>query len=343
MICFMDKVIKSHPSSIFLEQAKITYPIICGAMYPCSNPELIAAVSEAGGLGIVQPLSLTYVHGYSFREGLKFIKSLTKKPFGINVIVEQSSPFYEKKAKEWVEIGLEEGCHFFITALGNPDWVVKRVKANKGFVYHDVTDKRWALKALDKSVDGLVCVNNRAGGHAGTKSSEELFCELSELDVPLICAGGIGNEQDILNAKRIGYSGVQMGTRFIATLECSEKDSYKQAILKAHETDIVLTEKVTGIPLSVINTPFVQATGTKAGPLARFLLKKRWTKHLIRLWYGLRSIRKFKKASLEGLSSKGYWQAGKSVQGIHSIEAAQSIVKRFGKIYLQSEKSESTS
>lgn len=313
----------------FTQQIGIEYPIICGAMYPCSNPELVAAVSEAGGIGIVQPLSLTYVHGYSFREGLKYIKKLTKKPFGINIIVEQSSRIYEQKAKEWVEIGLEEGCRFFITALGNPTWVVNKVKANNGFVYHDVTERKWALKAIDNGVDGLICVNNRAGGHAGAKSPEEMILELRDLGLPLICAGGVGSDHEFLNAIHLGYDGVQMGTRFIATLECAEKKSYKDAILNASEKDIVLTEKVTGIPLSVIRTPYVEAAGTKAGWLAKKLLQYRWTKRLVRLWYGLQSVRQFKKATLQGLSTRGYWQAGKSVENIHTIESAGAIVKRF--------------
>lgn len=301
-------------------------------MYPCSNPELIAAVSEAGGIGIVQPLSLTYVHGYSFRDGLRYIRSLTKKPFGINIIVEQSSRTYDEKSKEWVEIGLEEGCRFFITALGNPSWVVQNVKKHQGIIYHDVTERKWALKALENGVDGLICVNNRAGGHAGTKSPEELFHELNDLHMPLICAGGIGNEYECLRAIQMGYDGVQMGTRFIATKECAEKDSYKEAILKAEEKDIVLTEKVTGIPLSVIRTPYVEATGTKAGWLAKQLLKYRFTKRFVRLWYSLQAIRQFKKATLQGLSTKGYWQAGKSVETIHSIEPAGEIVKKFGEL-----------
>ncbi|MGK5595563.1 MAG: NAD(P)H-dependent flavin oxidoreductase [Parachlamydiaceae bacterium] len=328
----------STTNNLFLTQAGITYPIICGAMYPCSNPELIAAVSEAGGLGIVQPLSLTYVHGYSFREGLKYIKSLTTKPFGVNIIVEQSSRLYEKKAKEWLEISLEEGCRFFITALGNPDWVVKQVHQARGYVYHDVTEKKWAEKALDKGVNGLICVNNRAGGHAGAKTPAELLNELKEFKVPLICAGGVGSEEEFIEAIQMGYSGVQMGTRFIATFECAEKETYKQAILHANEKDIILTEKVTGIPLSVIKTPFVEATGTKASWLAKWLLKHRFTKRLVRLWYSLRSIRKFKKNTLEGLSSKSYWQAGKSVQHIHSIESAKTIIKRFGDRWMQVQK-----
>jgi nitronate monooxygenase len=78
-------------------QLGIELPIICGAMYPCSNPELVAAVSEAGGIGVIQPLSLVFVFKYDFREGLRYIKALTKKPIGLNVIVEKSSKTYEKR------------------------------------------------------------------------------------------------------------------------------------------------------------------------------------------------------------------------------------------------------
>ena len=203
----------------FTQQAGVQYPIICGAMYPCSNPELVAAASEAGGIGIVQPLSLVYVHGQkSFREGLRYIRSLTSKPFGINVIVEKSSRIYEKRMQEWVDVGLEEGCRFFITALGNPLWVVKKVKAAGGYVYHDVTERKWAIKALDNHVDGLICVNNRAGGHAGKLSPQEMWDQLHDLGVPLICAGGIGEPENFVEALKIGYAGVQMGTRFYRDL-----------------------------------------------------------------------------------------------------------------------------
>ena len=176
----------------FTEQAKVEYPIICGAMYPCSNPELVAAVSEAGGLGIVQPISMAYVHGYEFKEGLRKLRALTSKPYGMNIIVEKSSQIYENRMREWVDIALEEAAAFFITALGNPAWVVEKVKAAGGFVYHDVTERKWALKALEHKVDGLICVNNRAGGHAGKLSPQQLWDDLHDLGVPLICAGGVG-------------------------------------------------------------------------------------------------------------------------------------------------------
>ena len=90
-------------------QAGIAVPLLCGAMYPCSNPELVAAVSAAGGIGVVQPISLTYVHGHDFREGLRLIRRLTAKPIGMNALIEQSSKTYRDRMERWIGIALEEG------------------------------------------------------------------------------------------------------------------------------------------------------------------------------------------------------------------------------------------
>lgn len=322
-------MVKNSIQNAFTRQLGISYPIICGPMYPCSNPELVAAVSEAGGIGVVQPLSLTYVHGYDLREGLKKIKSLTSKPFGFNIIVEQSSSLYEERMRKSLDIALEEGCRFFITSLGNPKWVVDRVKPFCGIVYHDVTSRKWAEKALKSGVDGFICVNNRAGGHAGGRSIEEIYDDLKDLGLPLVCAGGVGDERDFIYALEIGYIAVQMGTRFIASVECSEYNEYKQAIVDASEKDIVLTERVTGIPLSVIRTPYVDKVGTKIGPIAALLFKYRLTKKWMRMWYGYWAVKKFKNFSQDGNTSKEYWQAGKSVSHINAIETVQSIINRF--------------
>ena len=161
-------------------------PLVCGAMYPCSNPELVAAVSEAGGIGVVQPISMMFVHGHDLREGLRLIRRLTDKPIGFNAIVEKSSRVYEDRMRRWVDVALEEGVRFFVTALGNPRWVVEKVHAMGGAVYHDVTNRKWAEKALEHDVDGLVCVNSRAGGHAGQLDPGRLMDELGPLGVPLI-------------------------------------------------------------------------------------------------------------------------------------------------------------
>jgi len=319
----------SLASEKFVSDLKITHPLICGAMYPCSNPELVAAVSKAGGIGIVQPLSFMYVHGHDLRKGLQLIKSITANPFGFNVLTEQSSKVYQDRMKAWVNIALEEGCRFFITALGNPKWIVEAAKPYNAVVYHDVTEKKWAQKAVDMGVHGLICVNNRAGGHAGTQSPQQLFAELSPLGLPLVCAGGVGDAETYKKMLEIGYAAVQMGTRFIATTECLAHPDYKQAILKASSKDIVLTEKLTGVPVSVINSTSVQKLGTKAGKFAKFLLKHPKLKHYMRLWYTINSFRTLKKASLKGLSYKDFWQAGKSVDGIKEIESAEVIVQRF--------------
>jgi nitronate monooxygenase len=310
-------------------QLGIEVPLICGAMYPCSNPELVAAVSEAGGIGVIQPLSLVYVHGHEFRAGLDLIRRLTAKPVGMNVIVERSSKVYEERMQRYVDLAIEGGIRFFVTSLGNPRWVVEKAHAVGGFVYHDVTERKWALKGLEAGVDGLIGVNNRAGGHAGPKSAEDLMTEMADLGVPLVCAGGIGTESDFVRALDLGYAAVQMGTRFIATTECTAPEEYKQAILAAGEKDIVLTERLTGVPVSVIRTPHIERMGTKAGPIGRFMLRGRKTKHWMRMVYSLQSVWKLKRSVTGSFSYKDYLQAGKSVAGIHEIEPAGEIVRRF--------------
>ncbi|HLT37899.1 MAG TPA: nitronate monooxygenase, partial [Enhygromyxa sp.] len=249
-------------SDTFLRHTGARVPLICGAMYPCSNPELIAAVAAAGAMAIVQPISLIYAHGRELREGLREIKRVSSNPIGFNrseaevedrtarrapaeragreaaaigfnAIVEQSSKVYEDRMRKWIDIALDEGIRFFVTALGNPRWVVERVHRVGGVVYHDVTERKWALKALDGGVDGLICVNNRAGGHAGTLDPRTVHQSLADLGVPLVCAGGIGDERGFVEALELGYAAVQLGTRFIATRECSAHADYKQAILAA--------------------------------------------------------------------------------------------------------------
>lgn len=309
--------------------AAVEVPLICGAMYPCSNPELVAAVSEAGGIGIVQPLSLTYVHGHDFREGLRLIRRLTAKPVGMNALIERGSRIYQERMRAWIDVALDEGIRFFVTSLGNPRWVVDRVAAAGGVVYHDVTERKWAEKALAGGVHGLIAVNDRAGGHAGPKTAEQLLGELRDLGVPVVCAGGIGEPAQFVAALRAGYAGAQLGTRFIATPECTAHADYKQAIIDADADDIVLTERVSGVPLAVIRNAYVERVGTRAGPIARWMLRGRRTKHWMRTLYAIRSVMQLKRASLRGASSADFWQAGKSVAAIHAVEPAGSIVRRF--------------
>ena len=176
---------------------------------------------------------------------------------------------------------------------------------------------------------GLIAVNDRAGGHAGPKSAEKLVEELSPLGLPLVCAGGIGTPEQFRDALRMGYAGAQLGTRFIATAECNAHPDYKQAIVNATSSNIVLTERLTGVPVAVINNDYVRHLGTRAGPIARWMLRGRRTKHWMRTIYALKSLYRLKKDLHRGRGAEEYWQAGKSVDGIQGIEPVGDIVRKF--------------
>lgn len=311
-------------SQEIIQQLGIQYPIIGGAMYPCSNPELVAAISQAGGIGIVQPISLTYVHGYDFRKGLQYIRKLTNKPIGMNVLIEKSSKKYHQRMSEWIDIALEEDIRFFVTSLGKPDWVVNKVHLKGGLVYHDVTEKRWAEIGIKCGVDGLICVNNRAGGHAGNLSAKTLYQDLKQFNVPLVCAGGISEQQQVSETLDMGYGACQLGTRFIASSECSASNGYKQAIIDAQEKDIVLTERLTGVPVSVIKTSNLKVHPNK---LVQKLLQLNQTKRWIRMFYSLKALWSLKKSFHNTSEKQDFWQAGKSVAHITKVESCSEIIQ----------------
>ncbi|MCW8936173.1 MAG: nitronate monooxygenase [Gammaproteobacteria bacterium] len=316
-------------SNLFLKHTGIEHPIICGPMYPCSNPELVAAVSNAGGIGIIQPISLTYVHGYDFESGIKYIKSLTDKPVGMNLLIEKGSKKYHQRMQVWLDKALEMDIKFFITSLGKPDWVVEAAHKAGAYVYHDVTEAKWAHKATDVGVDGLIAVNNKAGGHAGTYLDNDLLLQLQSFELPVVCAGGIGDAEAYRHALKLGYQAVQMGTRFIASEECSAHISYKQAIINSQASDIVLSERITGVPVSVINTPYIQRQGLKPNLLESWMLNNEKFKHFMRTIMALKSLRSLKHALLDQTGDVDYWQAGKSVETINSILPVKDIINQF--------------
>ena len=301
-------------------------------MYPCSNPELVAAAANGGGMSIIQPVSLTGAHGFDkpdlnqgLSEGIRYIRTLTDKPIGFNALIEKGSEKYLRRMSEWIEIALDEGIRFFVTSLGKPDWVCDMVHARGGFVYHDVTTRYHAEKGVDCGVDGLICVNNRAGGHLGTDSMDKMYRDLEDLGLPMVCAGGIGSEIELKDAMGVGYDGVQMGTRFIATSECSMPDGYKEAIVRSGEDDIDWTTKLTGIPVSVIKTP---RHSRENNWLIRKLLSGRF-KHRTRWLMNEISFRRWGKMT-KNTQSSDIWSAGKSVETIRSVESATTVMRSLG-------------
>jgi nitronate monooxygenase len=272
---------------------------------------------------------MTYVHGHDFRAGLRLIRATTDRPFGMNALIEKSSKAYADRVAQWIDVALDEGVRFFITSLGNPRWVVDQVAAAGALVYHDVTDRRWAAKAIDGGVHGLIGVNSLAGGHPGRLAPEQLLEAVGDFGVPVICAGGVGDPATFRAMLNLGYDGVQMGTRFIATSECRASREYKQAIVEANPSDIVLTERLTGIPVAVIRNDYIGRLGTRANPIARLMLRHRRTKYLMRRIYHLLSRRRLKHSSLTAKGAREYWQAGKSVAGIASVMLAGDAVRAF--------------
>lgn len=312
----------------FLSDTGAKKPIICGPMYPGSNPELVAAVSDSGGFGVVQPVALTSLYGHDFREGLQLIKQLTDKPFGVNfTIFGGANKKYHEQMKQWMEISIEEGIKFFLTSLGKPDSVVKTAKEHGIKVYHDVPNKKVALAMRDSGVDGLNCINWRGGGQTGIQAAEQFMEELHDIDIPLICAGGVGNATDFKQALKLGYAGVQMGTRFLATNECIITDAYKQAIVDSAEDDIVWTNKIAGNNSSVIKTDDIMKGGLQTGPVINYMLRKPSLKKYARMWLMSKGIRNYSKTAFN--DDVKFWQAGKGLGNIKSVESVADVMKKF--------------
>jgi len=312
----------------FLEDTGATVPVICGPMYPGSNPELIAAVSDAGGFGVVQPVSMTALYGHDFREGLQLIKKLTDKPFGINfTIFGGANQKYHEQMQKWMEISIEEGVKFFLTSLGKPTEIVKIAHQNGIKVYHDVPNKKVALAMRDLGVDGINCINWRGGGQTGTQSAEKFIEELHDIEIPLICAGGVGNADDLQKILDMGYAGAQIGTRFLATHECKVSNAYKQAIVDAEEKDIVWTNKIAGNNSSMIKTDDIMKGGLRTGPIITYMLKHDKLKKYARMYLMSKGLKKYNKAAFD--DSVKYWQAGKGVGNINSILSAADVVHAF--------------
>jgi nitronate monooxygenase len=319
--------------SAFTDQTQVELPITAGAMYPCGNPELVAAASAAGALGVVQPISFAYVHGKSLAEGLARVRDLTDKPIGFNALVEASSKTYEKRMARWIDEAIEAGVRFFVTALGNPRAVCERVHSVGGVVWHDVTEYRFASKAHDEGVDGLIAVNSAAGGHAGVRTLEDLYQELAPLKLPMLAAGGLAQPADLMRALDAGYSGIQMGTRFIASKECKVHPEYKRAIVDAKARDIVRTKRLSGVDVAIIRPDsWPEGDAKPPGEPGRFLswmLRHPRFKKYARSFLALKSLRDLKRSSLGGLGYKDVFQAGQSVESIQAVESVAEILAPF--------------
>jgi enoyl-[acyl-carrier protein] reductase II len=218
----------------------IQYPIMNAGMGRVALPKLVAAVSNAGGLGVLGCGSgapeLT-------RQYIREIRTLTDKPFAGN------APLALPNGRENVKVMLEEQVPIVNFSMGKGDWIVKAARAYGGKVMASVDSVKLAKSAQAQGVDAVVATGFEAAGHSGEVTTFVLIPRLREvLDIPIIAAGGIGNGAGIAGALALGASGVWMGTRFLYTKESPMHDNFKQIGLELDVMDTVRSDKFDGIP-----------------------------------------------------------------------------------------------
>lgn len=320
----------SHSHSISTEFTRLIgceFPIIAGPMFLVSNPELVTSVSEAGGVGGMP--SLNWRNPEEFRAAIRAVKAKTKKPFAVNLIVNQANP----RVAADLDVCVEEKVPLVITSLGNPKETIRKMHAIGSKVFCDVTNLAYATKVQELGADGVVAVSAGAGGHAGPISPLVLLPYLKKnIKIPIVAAGGIATGEQIAAALLLGASAVQIGTRFIATTESPVDSAYKQAILNSQPEDIVLTKKISGTPAAVIHTPYIEKQGLELNPIEAYLFKHPTTKKYMKMARAYMGSKLLEKA-VAGPTWKEVWSAGQGVGLIEDILPAAEVVQRLMKEY----------
>jgi len=300
----------------------IQYPIIQAPMFLVSNVAMVTEGMKAGIAGCIPALNYRTLD--QLREAIHELKAnkVEGGSFGFNLIVNKSNIKY----KEQLRVLCEEGCDFIITSLGSPEETINQAHKAGIKVFCDVTDLRFAKKVEQLGADAAIAVNNEAGGHRGNLSPQELTNQLSKaLTIPVISAGGVGCKADIDKMLSYGAEGVSVGSPFIASVEAGVTDEYKQACVDYGEKDIIMTERISGTPCTVINTPYVQKIGTKQTWLERILNKnkklKKWVK-MIRFSIGMKATENAAKKA----TYKTVWVAGPSIEHTKAILPIKDIV-----------------
>jgi enoyl-[acyl-carrier protein] reductase II len=232
------------------EILNITYPIIQGGMAWVSNADLAAAVSEAGGLGII-------AGGNAPREIIEKeihrARTLTDKDFGVNVML--LSPFVD----DIIDLVIEEKIPVITTGAGNPGKYMERLKAAGTKVLPVIPSVALAQRMEKIGAAAVIIEGTEAGGHIGEITTMSLTPQVVDaLNIPVIAAGGIADGRGMLAALSLGAEGVQIGTRFICSTECTVHDKYKQKILSAKDRDAVVTARSTGHPVRVLRNNFTK-------------------------------------------------------------------------------------
>ena len=229
----------------------IEHPIIQGGMIWASQWQLVTAVSNAGGLGLLGSGSMS---AEELRTQIRLCKAHTSKPFGVNV------PIMYANSAQTMEVIMDEGVSVVFTSAGNPALWTEKLHEKGIKVVHVVSSSKFALKAQAAGVDAVVAEGFEAGGHNGREETTTLVLVpevCRKVTIPVIAAGGIATGRAMYATMALGAEGVQMGSRFIATEEASVHPLFKQEVLKAKEGDTVLTLKELS-PVRLLKNPFYQ-------------------------------------------------------------------------------------
>jgi len=302
----------------------IKYPIIQAPMFLVSNTKMVIEAMKGGIAGCIPALNYRTLD--DLRDAIKELKAAKVEggAFGFNLIVNKSNIKYRGQ----LEVICEEGVDFIITSLGSPEETIKQAHKHNIKVFCDVTDLNFAKKVESLGADAIIAVNNEAGGHRGDMNAEELIKIIaSSCLIPVISAGGVGCKEDIDKMLGFGAEGVSVGSPFIASIEAGVTEEYKQACVNYGAKDIVMTERISGTPCTVINTPYVEKIGTKKTWVESFLNKnkklKKWVK-MIRFVIGTNAVTN----AATKATYKTVWVAGPSIEHTKEILPVKDIIEK---------------
>lgn len=300
---------------------QIEYPIIQAGMIWCSGWHLAAAVSNAGGLGLIGSGSM---YPEVLKEHIRSCKAATTKPFGVNV------PLIYPDIDQLIKIIIEEGVKIVFTSAGNPATWTSILKSNGITVVHVIANSKFALKAEDAGVDAIVAEGFEAGGHNGREETTTM-CLIPIIksvvkNIPVIAAGGIGSGRSMMAAFALGAEAVQIGSRFVLSDESSAHINFKNRILESKEGDTILAlKKLT--PVRLIKNDFfskVQDAENKGAGVEELKL--------------LLGRARAKKGMFEGDLIEGELEIGQVAASIKEIKPAALIVKEIWEEFLDVQK-----
>ncbi len=321
----------------FSKEFNLKIPVVMAPMFLVSNLPMLKAAIDAGILGVFP--TLNYRNDGELESVLNSLNEHKSKSilgnYGVNLIVQKTNVMFEKH----LSICVNAKVPFYITSLGSPVRVIEEAHKYGAKVYCDVTNLQHAKKCYDLGCDGFIAVGQGAGGHAGPNPLQVLVPSLKHAfpDKPVIAAGGIANGEGLLSAMALGACAASIGTRFIASNEAGVSDEYKNGIVNSEMDDIVLTEKISGTPCTIINTPYAKKIGYSQNWFEKLLSKNKRTKKYFKMlvqWKGMKSL---SKSILPG-SYETLWCAGKSVSLIHDIKPIHVIVDEMKTEFEESKK-----